>query len=205
MGSLPLVFLNFRLRSEGKGYVPRDEVLAIGEELNVVSPVPKVWWERAGGVSYEGESYIMAGSDREKDNFIYHFRKGGEGFPTLDPELEINRNRSSDLSYVLAPLWGFLPSNLQKALEFYGRYRPRPYVILSICFDFVVALGLTGPGLTGISRGVFEIWSLILLAAGFALFLESVVRLYRLLTNGEISGSFLAFLVKPVYYMAIKD
>jgi hypothetical protein len=205
IGSLPLAFLDLRLRSEGKGYVPRDEVLAIGEELNAVSPVPKVWWERAGGVSYEGESYMLAGSGREKDNFAYHFRKGGEGFPILDPELEIIRNRSSDRSYVLAPLWGFLPPNLQKALEFYGRYRSRPYVILSIGFNFLMALALTGPGMNSISRGVFGIWNLTLLAVGLALFMESVLRLVRLLTNGEITGSVLAFLVKPVYYMAMKD
>jgi hypothetical protein len=51
---------------------------------------------------------------------------------------------------------------------------------------------------------IYKTWDLVLLAAGAALFLECVVRLIRLL-NGETSGSFLGFLVKPVYYMAIKD
>jgi hypothetical protein len=205
IGSLFLALLGLRLKSEDPKYDPSDEILAIEGELNVVSPVPKVWWERAGGVTYEGEPYILAGSGRKKRNFFYRFRKGGEGFPILDPELERVRNRSSELSYVFAPLWGFLPSDLQKALEFYGRYRPRPYVILSSCFNFLAALAIMGPGLRNVSRGVFEIWSLVLLAAALSLFSESILRLLRLIKDGQITGSFLAFLVKPVYYLAIRD
>jgi hypothetical protein len=205
IGSLFLALLSLRLKSEGSQYVPSDEILAIEGVLNVLSPVPKVWWERAGGVTYEGEPYILAESGREKMKYFYRFRKGGEGFPILDPELEKVRNRSSDLSYVFAPLWGFLPSDLQKALEFYGRYRPRPYVILSSCFNFLVALAIMGSGLRNVSRGVLEIWSLVLLAAALPLFMESIVRLLRLMMDGQITGSFLAFLVKPVYYLAFKD
>jgi len=205
IGSLFLALLGLRLKSEGPQYDPSDEILAIEGELNVVSCAPKVWWERAGGVTYEGEPYILAGSGRKKTKFFYRFRKGGEDFPILDPELEKVRNRSSDLSYVFAPLWGFLPSDLQKALEFYGRYRPRPYVIISICFNFLAALAIMGPGLRNVSRGVFEIWSLVLLAAALLLFMESVLRLLRLMKDGQITGSFLAFLVKPVYYRAIRD
>jgi len=205
IGSLFFALLGLRLKSEGPQYDPSDEILAIEGELNVVSPVPKVWWERTGGVTYGGESYILAGSGRKKTKFFYRFRKGGEDFPILDPELEKVRNRSSDLSYVFAPLWGFLPSDLQKALEFYGRYRPRPYVIISICFNFLAALAIMGPGLRNVSRGVFEIWSLVLLAAALLLFMESVLRLLRLMKDGQITGSFLAFLVKPVYYRAIRD
>jgi len=205
IGSLLFVLLGLRLKSEGPEYVPADKISAIEGVLDVVSPVPKVWWERAGGVTYGGEPYILAGSGRERTDFSYHFRKGGEGFPVLDRELEQVRNRSSDLSYVLAPLWGFLPPDLQRALEFYGRYRPRPYVLLSIGFNFLVALALMGSGLKNISLGVYEIWSLVLLAAGVSLLVESVLRLVRLMDKGETTGSFLAFLLKPVYYMAIRD
>ena len=204
IGSLLFVLLGLRLKSEGPEYVPTDKISAIEGVLDVVSPVPKVWWEKAGGVTYEGEPYILAGSDRERTGFSYRFRKGGEGFPALDPQLEQVRNRSSDLSYVMAPLWGFLPPDLQRGLEFYGRYRPRPYVLLSIGFNFLVALAVMAPSLKNISLGVYEVRSLVLSAAGASLFLESVTRLIRLM-NGEMAGSFLAFLVKPVYYMAIKD
>jgi hypothetical protein len=205
IGSLATAILGLRLKSEGPSYVPSDEILAIEGALNVVSPVPKVWWERAGGVTYEGESYILAGSGRERTKFFYRFQKGGEGFPILDPELEKVRNRSSDLSYIFAPLWGFLPSDLQKALEFYGRYKPRPYVIMSICFTFLAALAIVGPGLRNVSLGIFEIWSLVLLAAALVLFTESILRLLRLMKDGQPTGSLLAFLVKPVYDLAIKD
>ncbi|MGB8959690.1 MAG: hypothetical protein WCC00_11845, partial [Candidatus Aminicenantales bacterium] len=95
IGSLPLALLGLRLKSEGPRYVPSDNISAIEGALNVVSPVPKVWWERAGGVTYGGEAYILAGSGREKTEFFYRFRKGGDGFPVLDPELEKVRNRSS--------------------------------------------------------------------------------------------------------------
>jgi hypothetical protein len=205
IGSLLFVLLGLRLKSKDRGYVPADRISEIDGVLNVVSPVPKVWWERAGGVTYGGESYVLSGSGPERTDFHYRFRKGGEGFPVLDPELEQVRNRSSDLSYVLAPLWGFLPPDFQKALEFYGRYRPRPYILLSIGLNFLVAIAIMGSGLQNISRGVYEIWSLVLLAAALALFLESVPRLLRLMKDGETTGSFLGFLVKPVYYMAIKD
>jgi len=205
MGTLLLVLLGLRLKSEGPTYVPADRISAIEGVLDVISPVPKIWWERAGGVTYEGEPYILTGSGREREDFSYRFRKGGEGFPVLDRELEQVRNRSSDLSYVLAPLWGFLPGDLQRGLEFYGRYRPRPYVLLSIGFNLLLALAFMGSGLKNTSLGIFEVWSLVLLAAGVALIVESVLRLVRLMDKGEITGSFLAFLAKPVYYMAIKD
>jgi hypothetical protein len=204
MGSLLFVLLGLRLKSEGPEFVPADKISSIDDVLDVVSPVPKAWWERAGGVTYEREPYTLTGSDRERTGFSYRFRKGGQGFPVLDLKLEQVRNRSSDLSYVLAPLWGFLPPDLQRRLEFYGRYRPRRYVLLSVAFNFLVALAFIGPGLKNTARGVFEIGSLILLAAAVSLFLEGVVRLIRLM-NGEITGSILAFLFKPIYYMAIKD
>jgi hypothetical protein len=60
-------------------------------------------------------------------------------------------------------------------------------------------------GLKNISLGVYETWSLVLLAAAIPLLVESVFRIVRLMNNGEITGSYLAFLIKPVYYVAIKD
>jgi hypothetical protein len=156
-------------------------------------------------VAYEGEPYILAGWNREKTKYVYRFRKGGEGFPALNPELERVRNRSSDLSYVFALLWGFLPAALQENLEFYGRYRSRPYVLISIGLNSLVALSMIGPGLRNLSRGVFETGSLVLLAVAVLLFMESALRLLRLLKDGRMSGSCLGFLVKPLYDLAIKD
>ena len=205
IGSLFLAPLGLRLKSEDPGCDLSDEISGIGEELNVVSAVPKAWWVRAGGVTYGGEPYILTGSDRDRTRYIYRFHKGGKGFPALDPEREKARNRSSDLSYVFAPLWGFLPSEMQKTLEFYGRYKPRLSVIISIGVNLLAALALLGPGLRNLSRGVFEIWSLVMLAAAIALVIESGLRLMRLLKDGRNTGSFLGFLVKPIYYLTVKD
>ena len=205
LGSVFLAVLGFRLRSDGPKDVPQDEILPFGDEMTIVSPLPKVWWERAGGVTYGGEPYVLARSEIERRSYIYRFRRGGEGFPVLDPELEKVRNRSSDLSYVFAPLWGFLPLDLQTALEFYGRYRPRPYVILSIVFNVLAALALVGPGLKNMSLGVFELWPLLKMAFAILLFMESILRLLRLLKDGQASGSVLGVLVRPVYGLAFKD
>ncbi len=205
MGSLFLVLLNLRLRSQGPQAETGDEILTMGEELNIISHVPKVWWETAGGVTYAGEPYVLAGSSGERGRFSYRFRKGGAGFPVLDPAFERLRNRSSDLSYVFAPLWGYLSPDLQKALEFYGRYRPRPYVLLSIGLNLLLALAFVGPGLRSLSLGVFAIKSLVLLAVAIVLVAECVVRLLKLLGEGKTTGSLLGFLVKPVYRFAIRD
>ncbi len=205
IGSLFLAPFSFRWRSEGPRDVPQDEILAAGDMMTIVSPVPKVWWEKAGGASYKGEPYVLRESGREGMNYIYRFRKGGKGFPILDPALENARNRSSDLSYVFALLWGFLPFDLQTALEFYGRYKPGPYVILSIVFNVLLAFALVGPGLVNVSLGVFELWPLLKLAAALLLFFEGILRLLRLMKDRQASGSILAFLVKPFYALAFKD
>jgi hypothetical protein len=205
IGSLFTALFGLRLRAEGPRDLAGDEISEIGGALSILSPVPKIWWERAGGITYGGEPYILAGWDREKKQYTYRFRKGGEGFPMLDPELEKARNRSSDLSYVLAPLWGFLPADLQRALEFYGRYTPRPYVMISIGFNLLFALALVGPGLRNAARGVHTIPSLLLSAAALFLFTESALRLLRLLREGRISGSVLGFLLKPLYARTISE
>ncbi len=205
VGSLFLVFLRFRLRSEAPPHDAGDEVLETEEALSIVSPVPKAWWERAGGVIYKGEPYILAGWDRQANRYCYRFRGGGAGFPVLDPELEKVRNRSSDRSYVFAILWGFLPRDLQGALEFYGRYRPRPNVLISIGLTALVAMAFVGPGLRNLSRGVFEPGSLAFLAVALFLFAECATRLLRLLTEGRASGSVLGLLVRPLYDRAFKD
>jgi hypothetical protein len=205
IGSLFLLPLRFRLRSDTPPPDMGDEVLEIGEALTVASPVPKVWWERAGGVTYQGDPYILAGWDRQANRHLYRFRKGGAGFPVLDPELEKVRNRSSDRSFVFAVLWGFLPPDLQEAIEFYGRYRPRPNVLLSIGLTALVALALVGPGLKDAAGGRFGAWNLIRLAIAGFLLAESLLRLLQLLKDGRANGSVLGLLVRPLYDRAFKD
>lgn len=200
MGSLFTAFPGYRRRGSA---VPQDlredVVLEIGADLKIISPVPKVWWERAGGLTYGGRPYILTGWERERDRHVYSFRQGGQDFPALEPAREKARNRASDLSYVLAPLWGFLPPDLQDELESYGRFRARPYIFLSIGFTFLAAVALVGPGVRDLARGGFRIGGAAGLAAALVLFAESALRLRRLLKDGRTPGSLLAVLVKPVY------
>lgn len=205
IGSLFLVLLRLRRRPDGPRYAGGDEVLEIGESLSVLSPVRKAWWERSGGVTYKGEGYTLADSGREKKKYSYRFQKGGGRFPPLDPQMERFRNRSSDLSYVFAILWGFLPEARQKALAFYGRYRPAPYVLVSIGINSLAALAMVGPGLKGLAGGGLEIGSLVLFVAALALFAESAWRLARLLGDGRPSGSWLGVLVMPLYDRIFRD
>ncbi len=204
-GSVFTAFLAFRLRSEAHGDFRADEILEIEGALKVISPVPKVWWERAGGVTYGGEPYILAGWGREGATHVYSFRKGGEAFPVLDPERERVRNRSSDLSYVLAFLWGFLPPDRQGSLESFGRYRSRPYVLASIGFTLLAGLALVGPGLRGASGGRFGFWTIVGLVLAAGLFAESVSRLGQVLKGGRAGGSVLGLLIGPLYDRVIKD
>jgi hypothetical protein len=205
IGSLFLILLRLHTKSEGPRYAGGDEILGTGEALSILSPVRKAWWERAGGVTYQGEAYVLTDADREKKKYSYRFRTGGEGFPPLEPELEKLRNRSSDLSYVFAILWGFLPEARQKALEFYGRYKSGPYVLVSVAINTLVALAMVGPGLKNLAGGVLEPGNLVLLAAALVLFVESAWRLWRLLMDGRPSGSTLGVLVMPLYDRAFKD
>jgi hypothetical protein len=205
IGSVFLVLLSLRSKATEPRPVPTDEILEIGDELNIISIVPKAWWERAGGVTYKGEPYVLAGSDRKRTKHHYRFRKGGAGFPVLDPELEKVRNRASDLSYVFAILWGFLPPDLQEALEFYGRYRSRPYVLLSIGLNAIVAVALIGPGLGDASRAHFGIWGLFKLAIAVYLLTECLLRLFQVLKDGRAIGSVVGLLVRPFYERTFKD
>ena len=55
------------------------------------------------------------------------------------------------------------------------------------------------------SLGVFEIWPLLKMAFAILLFMESILRLLRLLKDGQASGSVLGLLVRPIYGLAFKD
>jgi hypothetical protein len=202
MGSLFLVFLNLRAKSGPARYVPRDEIAETVGGLLVIAPVRKAWWESAGGVTYAGEAYVLEDRRRDRTTYHYRFRKGGEGFPVLDPERERVRNRASDLSYVFAILWGFLPAQRQEALEFYGRYRARSYVLISIFINVLVAIALVGPGLRAAAVGRIGLGGLVTLALAIFLFAESAVRLLRLLTEGRPSGSLVGLPIKPLYDLA---
>ena len=43
------------------------------------------------------------------------------------------------------------------------------------------------------------------MAASLTLFIESLGRLIKLMRDGQKTGSFLAFLVKPIYNLVVRD
>jgi hypothetical protein len=59
--------------------------------------------------------------------------------------------------------------------------------------------------LRALSLGVFEPGGLALLAIALFLIAECVLRLRRLLSEGQASGSVLGLLVRPLYDRAFKD
>jgi hypothetical protein len=204
VGCLFLALLGLRLKAETGEDVMSDEYVAVGEDLTVRSPVPKAWWERAGGVTYRGEPFVLTSSEQAGTSHLYRFRKGGGDFPEADPARERDRNISADRAYALVPLWGFLPRDFQRSLEFYGRYRPRPHVLISIAFNFLFSGSMIVMDTARISSGIFSGWIALRLAFAVVLLAESVLRLLRHLQSGEVSGSFLGVFIKPVYYMAVR-
>lgn len=204
VGCLLLALLGLRLKAEPREDIMSDEYSGAGEFLNVNSPTRKAWWERAGGVTYRGEPFKLEGSEKVGTFIVYRFRKGGSGYPEADPARERDRNISSDRSFALAPFWGFLPARDQRAVEFFGRYRSRPYVLLSIAFNFLLSASMILTDAGRIGLGYFGWWIGLRLIFAATLLGESVFRLLRHLSRGEISGSFLGVFVKPIYYMAVR-
>ena len=97
-----------------------------------------------------------------------------------------------------------LPWGEEAEQEFFGRYHPRPYVLLSIGFNFLLAVSMILTDAGRIGLGYFGWWIGLRLVFGAALLGESVIRLLRHLSRGEISGSFLGVFVKPIYLMAMR-
>ena len=203
VGSLFLAVFGLRLRKEARADVMSDEYAVCGDSLVVRSPVAKAWWERAGGIVFRGEPFTLVDSEREGTRRLYRFQKGGSGFPEAEPAVERARNIASTRSYALAPLWGFLRREDQAALEFYGRYRPRPYVRLSIAFNLLLSASIVVPDLTRLGLGAFGGWTVLRFVFAAFLLGESLVRLLRHLQTGEVSGSFLGIFVKPVYFLTV--
>ena len=204
VGSLALAILGLSLKKPKKEDVMSDDYALCGDTLEVRAPTPKAWWERAGGITYRGEPFILTASALERTTHVYRFRKGSSGFPEADPVMERELNIASDRAYALAPLWGFLPRRDQEKIESYGRYRPRTYVLFSVAFNLLLSGSIVATDMFRIAAGIFGPWNILRFAFAVVLFGESIVRLLRWLQNSEVSGSFLGVLVKPVYYLAVE-
>ncbi len=203
VGGLLLSLVGLRFNKNPKTGIMSDEFLPAGDLLEVVSPSPKAWWERAGGITFGGEPYLLVRSGSEGRYFRYAFRKGGSGFPETDPALERERNIASDRAYALSPLWGFLSRDDQEEVAFYGRYNPRSAVRLSLAINFLLSGALLFPELVRLAVGAPRGWDIVRLVFGAILFGESASRLIRLVQQDKISGSFVGVVIKPVFYLAV--
>ena len=205
IGSLFLAPLGLRLKSDGPRAVPSDEILAIGGEIECRLARPEGLVGKGGRGDLSRRTLYFGGVGPRKKELYLPLPKGRRGLSGPGHRAGEGPEQVLGPFLCLRPSVGFLPLDLQTALEFYGRYRPRPYVVLSIGITFLTALAMIGPGLKNVSLGVFEIWALLKLAVALLLFMESILRLLRLVKDGRASGSILAFLVKPVYHLAFKD
>jgi len=115
------------------------------------------------------------------------------------------RNVASDRSFVLAPLWGFLPPDLQGELSTYGRYIPSSFVKLSIFINLAVSLPALIVDVFAFASGNAGVWNLLRGVFAACLLHETLFRLIKYARSREVTGSFLAILVKPFYYMAFRD
>jgi hypothetical protein len=173
--------------------------------------VPKPWWEQPGGVTWQGEPYRLLESKRIHMSYLYRFSRvhlaepDASGYPPVDPDRERVRNVASDRSFVWAPLWGYLPPDLQGRLESMGRYHPLPYVRFSIGLNLFIAIPIVVADLYAIAVGAAGVWNGLRFLFGVVLLHESLLRLYHLLGRRAVTGSFLAILVKPLYYMFFKE
>ncbi len=211
MGSVPFNLLDLRLKDPAKDDLMSDDYTVAGEFFIARTPVPKPWWETPGGVVWEGEPYRLLECKRIHMSYLYRFGRlhgGGDeaaGFAPVDPVRERVRNVASDRAFVLAPLWGYLPPAMQARLETLGRYRPLPFVRLSIGLNLAMAVPIVVADLWAFAIGAAGVWNGLRFLFGLFLLQENLLRLYRLLRDRAVTGSFLAFLVKPVYYMAFRE
>lgn len=211
LGSIPFNLLDLRFKDPADDDLMADDYTAAGEFFIVRTPVPKPWWEGPGGVLWQGEPYRLLECKRIHMSYLYRFgrvhldRSDAAGFPAVDPTGERVRNVASDRSFVLAPLWGFLPPGLQGRLEAMGRYRPLPFVRLSIGLNLLMAIPIVVADLWAFASGTAGVWNGLRFLFGLVLLHESLLRVYHYLRSRAVTGSFLSVFVKPIYYMAFRE
>lgn len=203
VGSFLFILLELKIKKEKSKY-EEDSFKFYENNLIVETPYEKKHWEKWKGIKFEGKNYLLEEKNFHKNFYIYKFRNTEESYPKTSIEKEKNYNSSSDASIVFAPLWGFLPAELQREIEFYGRYNPFKFTKLSIIFNLIFSSSLL------ISRGFklfsnkFFIFDILVLIFSILLLLESIKRFQNFYEKKQISGSFLGFLFKPFFYILFK-
>ncbi|MEJ5166122.1 MAG: hypothetical protein WHV67_03740, partial [Thermoanaerobaculia bacterium] len=112
LGSALFIFLELKTKKE-KSSFNEDYFKFYEKDLIVETPYEKKHWEKWKGIKFEEKNYLLEEKRFHKNFYIYKFRNTEENYPEISIEKEKKYNSSSDASIVFAPLWGFLPAELQ--------------------------------------------------------------------------------------------
>jgi len=205
VGSFLLAVVDLKFTRTEEEDLSKDDYSRPGFLLVARTPNQKAHWEKNRGVNLDGVDYALKDVQRIHMSWLYRFEQSTASFPAITPESERLYNVASDRSFVLAPLWGYLPPELQMKLAAYGRYIPVTFVKLSIFFNLFISLPIVVVDVFAVATGTWTGWNLLRGAFGVVLLHETLLRLTKYSRNREITGSFLALVVKPFYYMAFKD
>jgi hypothetical protein len=205
VGSFLLAIVDLKFSRTEREDLNADDYSRPGSFFIARTPVPKKHWERWKGVNFEDKDFALKDVQRIHMSWLYRFEESRAVFPVITPESERSYNVASDRSFVLAPLWGFLPPDLQGKLSSYGRYAPPAFVKLSISINLAISLPALVVDVFAFASGHAALWNLLRGIFAVCLLHETLLRLAKYSRDREVTGSFLAFLVKPVYYMAFKD
>ncbi|HPR64960.1 MAG TPA: hypothetical protein PK014_12145 [Thermoanaerobaculia bacterium] len=199
-GTLFLSFLGWNRNKDSREDLYGDLVSARENELWITSHFPKNHLERAGIIRLEDRYYRFLEKKTLRFSTIYHFigTIRDEDAPELSLEDERKRNRAADRTYVLSPLWGFLPCDWQIKFASLGLYRPLRFTLFSILCILFLAIpamildlaqwALKGPTVT----------TLIRLPVALFFVQESVMRITHLIKDKKPSGSLPGLLLIPL-------
>jgi hypothetical protein len=204
-GSFLLALLDLRFKSAEGGDLNKDDYAHAGNLLVARTPAQKMHWERWGGVNFQGQDYALLDCRRIHTSWLYRLEISQTPFSAVTEDSERAYNVASDRSFVLAPLWGFLPAELQNEAASFGRYHPPAFVLWSIIVNLFFSLPALVVDVFAVSSGHAVLWNYFRGALAAFLLHESLFRLVRYWKGREITGSFLGLLIKPVYYMAVRD
>lgn len=185
----------------------KDEVHVKGDHLICFSHYVKPHWKEGTGIIWQGKGYRFHTHKYTQFHHIYTFLQTQENpsYPPLDLQKEEQRNKRNHYSYVLAPLWGFLPSRHQKIIASFGSYNPQPYTLMSFSIIGIWSLAALVVDTYHLVTQTFSISHLLRLGVAMALAKESLSRFYTWLTKKEPSGSIVGYLFVPLFRLIFED
>lgn len=203
IGSFLFSFLNLKFKRK-KNIFQEDYFKETSDNLIVETPYEKKHWEEWGGINFNGQNYFLNNKVIKENFFIYNFMKTTNNYPEVSYETEKKYNTRSDSSLVFALLWGYLSKEFQNELKKFGRYKPEKFTQISFFFNLFASSVIFTSKISKILFSNFYLFDFFASIIALYLFIESLKRLINFYGKGEISGSFLGFLFKPLYHILFK-